>query len=113
MDPEQQIELLGEAVDGAPVLVFVADAEMRYIAVNDHACEVLQYTREELLSLVVTDVATAPTARADYARMRESGWLPGMAELRRKDGSTLLMHYRAGETAIDGKTAYVSVGWLP
>jgi len=113
MSPERQTALLGEAVDGAPVLVFVADADMHYLAVNNHACAVLQYTREELLELRVTDVAVAPTAGDDYARMREAGWLPGVAELRRKDGTTLLMHYRAGVTTIGGETAYVSVGWLP
>ncbi len=56
---EQRIQtgLLGEAVDVGPVLVFVADENMRYIAVNRRACEVLGYEREELLALHVTDVA--------------------------------------------------------
>ena len=39
--PLVQIALLGEAVDGAPVAIFVADENGRYAAVNRHACELL------------------------------------------------------------------------
>src|SRR5438445_13058454 len=34
-----QSGLLGEAVDGGPALVFVADEHMRYVAVTRKACE--------------------------------------------------------------------------
>ena len=54
--------LLYEAWDQAPALVFVADENMRYIAVNRTACETLGYTRDELLGLSVTDIAVAPDA---------------------------------------------------
>ena len=52
-----QTALLGEAVEGGPALVFVADEQMRYIAVNQFACQALGYTREELLGLNVPEVA--------------------------------------------------------
>lgn len=110
--PPTQRDLLGQAVDAAPVLVFVADESMRYIAVNKYACEALDYSREEILRLRVTDVATGPSAAADYGRMAEAGWLPGVARLRCKDGSELVMRYRAGETELEGRTAYIAVGWL-
>lgn len=94
------------------MLIFVADDEMRYIAVSEYACDVLGYTERELLELKVTDVAIGPTASTDYRRMVESGWLVGLARLRCKDGSELTMRYRAGETEVAGKDAYVAVGWI-
>jgi PAS domain-containing protein len=41
-----QTALLGEAIESGPALVFVADEEMRYIAVNRYACESLGYARD-------------------------------------------------------------------
>ena len=55
-----QTALLGEAIESGPALVFVADEEMRYIAVNQYACEALGYTRDELLGMHV--------AVSEYAR---------------------------------------------
>ena len=58
-----QTALLGEAIEAGPALVFVADEQMRYIAVNQFACEALGYTREELLALAAcADVAQEPEA---------------------------------------------------
>jgi len=48
-----QTALLGEAVEAGPALIFVADEQMRYIAVNQFACSALGYTREELLGLYI------------------------------------------------------------
>ena len=104
--------LLQQALAAAPMLIFVADEDMRYVAVSEYACDVLGYTERELLGLRVTDVAMGPTAGRDYQRMVESGWLVGLARLRCKDGAELTMRYRAGETEVDGSAVYVAVGWL-
>ena len=55
-----QTTLVGEALDAAPVAIFVADDDRRYIAVNEYACLLLGYTRNELLALGVLDVAVTP-----------------------------------------------------
>ena len=94
------------------MLIFVADEEMRYIAVSEYACDVLGYTEQELLGMHVTDVAVGPTAGRDYRRMVESGWLVGLERLRCKDGAEVTLRYRAGETEVDGRPVYVSVGWV-
>ena len=60
--PQVQQFLMYEALDEGPSLIFVADEEMKYVAVNQTACRVLGYTREELLTLAVPDVAVAPEA---------------------------------------------------
>lgn len=102
--------LLTAALDAAPVCVFVADAEMRYRAVNAYACELLGYSEEELLAMRVTDVATYEEAPEEYTALVETAYLRGVSRLRSKDGEELLLTYVAGELDHDGETLYVSVG---
>jgi PAS domain S-box-containing protein len=66
-----------EAIDEAPVLIFVADDEGHYVAVNRHACEVLRYSRRHLLGMTVPEVAVAPEAPELYASMLSQGHLKG------------------------------------
>lgn len=110
--PLIQASLIGEAIDGGPVLIFVADEEMRYVAVNDYACGALGYGREELLSLAVPDVAADSDAGDQFTRFVRDGEMAGTTTLRRKDGSELRFAYRAKPTSVAGMTLYVSAGWL-
>jgi PAS domain S-box-containing protein len=107
-----QTALLGEAVDGGPALVFVADETMRYIAVNSAACEELGYSREDLLQLSVQDVAREPNSPAEYDEMLARGLRAGDAVLTRKDGSTVPFTYRATKTKVAGLELFVSVGFV-
>jgi PAS domain S-box-containing protein len=108
--PMIQQSLLGQAVDSADVLVFVADDEMRYIAVNQRACEVLGYTREELLRMTVEDVAADVDAHAQYQEMITARSRRGVSSIRRKDGSILEFRYTATEARVSGLPYYVSIG---
>lgn len=101
---------LGQALDSAPVCVFVADAEMRYVAVNGYACELLGYTEEELLTMRVTDIAAYDEAPREYGRMMSSAYLRGTSRVRCKDGEVVSLDYVAGEVDADGQSLYVSVG---
>jgi PAS domain S-box-containing protein len=107
-----QTALLGEAVEAGPALVFVADEQMRYIAVNQFACEALGYTRDELLSLYVPDLAQAPGAATEYDELLVRGVRHGTAVLTRKDGSTVEFFYRAAQTKVAGLAFFVSIGFL-
>jgi len=107
-----QTALLGEALDGGPALVFVADDDMRYIAVNETACRVLGYTREELLALRVDEVARQRGTPAQYDEMLARGFRYGSAVLTRKDGTELDFVYRASQTGVAGLTFFVSVGFV-
>jgi PAS domain S-box-containing protein len=107
-----QTALLGEAVDIGPALVFVADEEMRYIAVNKRACDVLGYTREELLRLKVTEVARESESSAEYDEMLSRGFRHGNATLTRKDGSSVELIYQARQTIAAGLTLFVSIGFV-
>lgn len=91
-------------------LVFVADAEMRYVAVNETACRVLGYSRDELLGLRVTDVAVAPEAADLYREMIADRVQLGMTLLRSKEGASLAFHYFAQEAR--GGPYYVSAGFV-
>ena len=110
--PVTQQALLLELWDQAPALVFVADAEMRYLAVNETACKVLGYTRGELLALRVTDIAIADNAEDLYDDMRELGRQSGRTRIRAKDGTMLVFQYAARECTIAGLTYYISVGFV-
>jgi PAS domain S-box-containing protein len=108
-DPLIQASLLGEAVDNGPTPVFVADEERRYVAVNRRACDLLGYSREELLALRVDDLAVgAPGWQAMVEH--GAGTVEGSTELRRKDGTIVEFAYRAGATVVAGMPVFVSVG---
>jgi PAS domain S-box-containing protein len=106
-----QKSLVGEALEHGPVAVFVADDDGRYLAVNAYACELLGYTRAELLELRVRDVAVDPGAQANYSEMRRTGPRTGQTRLRRKDGSEIEMHFRASQTTVGGMRVYIRTCW--
>jgi PAS domain S-box-containing protein len=108
--PAIQQSLLGEALEHAPALAFLADSEMRYAAVNRTACEVLGYEREELLSLRVTDIAVAPDASDAYQEMLAAGAHHGVTPIRTKDGRMLRLAYNAWEVTIARQAYYLSIG---
>ena len=102
--------VLSAAIDAAPVCVFVADVEMRYLAVNAYACELLGYSEGELLEMKVPDVASYAEAPEEYATMMSAAYLSGVSRLRCKDGEELILRYVAGEVDFDGVPAFVSIG---
>ena len=106
-----QTVLLGEAVEHAPVAILVADDEMRYVAANSTACELLGYTREELLRLRVPDVAGYPEAEGEFEAMIASGQLAGRTVVTLKDGSRRSLSHRSSEIRIAGLEYYVAVLW--
>jgi PAS domain S-box-containing protein len=110
-EPLVQSVLLGEAVEHAPVAILVADEEMRYVAANATACELLGYTREELLTLRLTDVARYPEAEGEFEAMMATGELAGRMTVVCKDGTKRNLRHRSSETSIAGITYYVAVLW--
>jgi PAS domain S-box-containing protein len=108
-----QQSILVDLVEDGPALVFVADEQMQYLAVNETACRTLGYSREELLALRVTDIAVAEGAPELYTRMVAEGEQQGETSLRTKEGIVLPFRYTARETAIAGLRYWVAVGFVP
>jgi PAS domain S-box-containing protein len=102
--------LLGEAIDEGPSLVFVADDEGRYVAVNKRACEALGYTRAEILGKRVTEVAVADDAPGLYEAMLRDGSASGVTQIRCKDGRLLSLRYRAAQVIVARVPFWVSIG---
>jgi PAS domain S-box-containing protein len=102
--------VLTAALDAAPVCVFVADREMRYVAVNAYACELLGYSESELLEMRVPEFATYAEAPEEYSALMAHGYLRGVSRLRCKDGEELTLNYVAGELEVEGELLYVAIG---
>ena len=75
-EPLIQASLLGEAAEHAPFAVLVADEEGRYVAVNQAACLMLGYSREELLRLGMRDVARYAEAAGEFDDLVDAGSMP-------------------------------------
>ena len=93
---EEERRRFRTAMDVSADLVFLIDpVTQRYIDVNETACRVLGYSREELLGMVVADVfsATSEDLAGIYSRLiageRGAGTTEGW--YRRKDGSRLMV----------------------
>jgi PAS domain-containing protein len=105
--------LLGEAIDGASIGVFVADEHGRYVAVSEHAAQRLGYERHELLALRVGDIARDGTLADQFAELLRDGMRKGSVPLTRKDGTTVRFDYCAAITTVAHMQMYVSVGLFP
>ena len=103
-----QTSLLGEAVENAPIGVFVADEDGRYIAVNLAGCAMLGYERDELLDLLITDLSPLPDAPERYRGAVVAGELAGTTRALRKDGTELEVDFRTCTTRVAQMTVYVT-----
>ena len=80
------------------------DATRHYIAVNDSACDLLGYTREELLKMRIDDISFPSGAhvRPMYAQFVEDGSMRGIFALRRKSGEVIWVRFRS--KIVDGRS---------
>lgn len=109
-EPLIQTSLLGEAIENGPVAVLVADEHGCYVAANLAACNLLGYTRKELLMKRATDVARYEEAPAEWAELELQGSHTGVSTLTGKDGSTVEFAYVAGPAVVAGMPVFVSFG---
>ncbi|HZD88011.1 MAG TPA: PAS domain S-box protein [Gaiellaceae bacterium] len=104
-----QQTLLGEAASGmlAALFVFGEDGEM--VAVNEAACSLTGWTREELLAHHADVLAENPAQAAKLRReLLASRPLVGSGSLRTKSGEMLASTYIASLTRVAG-TAFIVV----
>ena len=100
---------LGEAVTNADYVILVADESMRYLAASDAACDLLGYSREDLLTLTVRDLVVESNASELFDDFLRDDAQRGTITLRRKDGRLVVATYDARKTVVRGLSYYISV----
>ena len=104
-----------QLIDGAADAVYVSDMHGRLVEINQHACRVLGYTREELLELTVEDVDAGTDKEQTMRQWR--GVLPDtsfqvVSEHRRKDGSLFPVEVNASILpGVDGVGGTLVIGF--
>ncbi len=76
-------------IDNAPDGIFIADEEGRYVQVNDAACRITGYSREELLRMRIIDLLPperVSEAAESYAQLDRTGHSSSESVFLRKDG---------------------------
>jgi PAS domain S-box-containing protein len=100
--------LLLEAVDQAQMAICVYDEEGRYVTVNECACEILGYTREELL---MHDVADFTNGGIDRKVLASDDHREGVRVVNRRDGSVVPCAFVVTPTRVAGLPYFVAVWW--
>jgi PAS domain-containing protein len=111
-EPLLQITLLGEAVEHAPVGVYVFDDRGEYVAVNLYGCGLLGSDRDTILGSRIGDFAVdAKDALRSYRAVVEGEAPDGVTHVRRGDGTTAALRFRACDTVIGGMTFFIGIAW--
>ncbi len=79
-------------IDEAPIGIFQADKNGNYTDVNPAGCEMVGYTREELLEMSISDLApddTNPEAIPHFAELKRSGHSRSEGTLVHKEGHSV------------------------
>jgi PAS domain S-box-containing protein len=100
--------LLLEAIDKAGMAICVYDEEGRYVTVNDCACTILGYTREELLT---HDVGEFTAGGIDRRVLLRNDHREGVRAVVRKDGSTVPVAFVVTATRVSNLPYFVAVWW--
>lgn len=80
-----------------PAAEVEVDSDRRYVSVNDSACELLGYTRQELLALRIDDISFPSDAhvRPMYTQFVKDGQMRGIFALRRKSGEVIRIRFES------------------
>ena len=100
--------LLLEGIASARIAICVYDDEGRYVTVNDCACEILGYNREELLR---HDVADFTEGGIDRKVLLSDEHREGVRLVRRKDGSTVPCAFVVTPTRVANLPYFLAVWW--
>jgi PAS domain S-box-containing protein len=111
--PPVQVGLLGKAIETSRHAVFVSNQSGDLIlAVNAAACELLGYSREELLQTTPSAYTARSEAelRETYEQLKEPGsTIRGVGRLRRQDGEIVTIGYWGSWVKVAGVDYYLTV----
>ena len=95
-DLRRSEERFRSLIDQAADAIFVHDFNGRFLEVNQQACNALGYTRDELLSMSVSDVDPDAVHRGDRSKFWPNLPTTFEARNRRKDGEIFPVEIRLG-----------------
>ena len=85
-------------IENAPEGVFVVDKNGQYVDVNAAACSMTGYSRKELLSMSITDLASPEDlsqARTGFEQLHKTAKMEAELQLRKKDGTVFFVSLKA------------------
>lgn len=103
---EEQLALLGFALNHVQDGVYLMDENTRFLYVNDQACQSLGYSRDELLGMAVPDIDPVYPMEQQplhWEQIINQGSLNLETLHRRKDGSTFPVEIRASHFEYGGR----------
>jgi PAS domain S-box-containing protein len=100
--------LLLEAIESANMAICVYDERGRFVTVNECACKILGYTRDELLA---HDVADFTEGGIDRTVLLSSEHREGVRLVARKDGSKVPCAFVVTPTRVGHLPYFVAVWW--
>jgi PAS domain S-box-containing protein len=100
--------LLLEAIESARMAICVYDEHGRYVTVNDCACAILGYSRDELLA---HDVADFTEGGIDRSVLLKEEHREGVRVVTRRDGSTVPCAFVVTPTRVANLPYFVAVWW--
>jgi PAS domain S-box-containing protein len=100
--------LLLDAIESANMAICVYDEQGRYVTVNQCACKILGYAREELLE---HDVGDFTAGGVDRRVLLSDAHREGVRLVTRKDGSTVPCAYVVTPTRVGSLPFFVAVWW--
>lgn len=103
---QQSITQLNNAiVEKSKDAMLVINADNKYIAVNDAACDLLGYSRDELLTLKAEDIIAEDDTRHQKVKetWQSQNYADSIYRLRKKDGSYVFVGIVAVANVIEGQ----------
>jgi PAS domain S-box-containing protein len=100
--------LLLDAIESARMAICVYDEHGRYVTVNDCACQILGYAREEMLE---HDVAEFTAGGIEREVLLSDAHREGVRLVTRKDGSTVPCAFVVTPTRVGNLPYFLAVWW--
>ncbi len=85
----ESVERYRAYFENAPNAMFVVNADGKYIEVNEAACRLTGYTRDELLSMAIFELVPPDSPPEIFTALKKTGKTRGEIVIQRKDGANL------------------------